>query len=248
MEATRSIIRILTLLVALGVLVGAGLWYYQHSAREREIRRLEQEKRQLEQIIDRITTERRLAEVLVTDTKVVSGVRETRLLFVEYARDQKTALVPREFTIRGEMAHVDAMVVKFERGLVFAGDKLKGSSIALFTKIYGDKEAPEQGAVIDSPGSVPAVYAGADPAAAEFEKTLWTNFWRLAEEEAFRVQHGVRLAHGQGVWWPPKPGFLYTLTIEADGGINLATEPIRGIYSEALRAKAQTQPAAKEPR
>jgi len=241
MEAAKTLIRILTLLVLLGLLAGAGLWYYQYTARERAIHKLEEEKRQLEQIIQRITTERRLAEVLVQETKMVDGVRETRLLFVQYARDQKTALVPREFVVRGEAVHVDAMVVKFDRSFVFAGDKLKGCSIALFTKIYGDHQTPEAGSTIDTPGAPPAVYAGADPAAAAFEAKLWKDFWRLAEDENFRKENSVRVAYGDGKWWLPKPGVLYTLTIEPDGDISLNSEAMRGIYSEAIKRNA-TQP------
>lgn len=245
MEATKTLVRILTLLVLVGLLAGAGFWYYHYTARERQIRKLEEEKRHLEQIIQRITTERRLAEVIVTGSSLVDGVRETRLLFVEYARDQKTSMVPREFIVRGEMVHVDAMVIKFDRSFVFADDKLKGCSIALFTKIYGDSEPPEKAQTIDAPGAIPPIYAGADPAAAEFEQKLWQNFWKLFTDEAFRKEHGVRTAYGDGKWWKPEEGFLYTLSITADGGVTMPPpEPIRAIYREALknRAGAATRP------
>jgi hypothetical protein len=243
MEATRNIIRLLTLLVVLGLMVIGGVWYYQYTSTQRQVRKLEEEKRLLQVIIERITSERRLAEVIVTDQKKVGGVLHTTLLFVEYARDQKTAMVPREFTVTGEMTHVDAMVIKFDRDFVFKGDPLRGCSVALFTKIFGDHQSPEQGSSIDAPGSIPPIYQGADPAAAAFEGKLWKSFWRLAEDEAYRKQNGVRVAHGDGKWWPAKPDFLYTLTIEADGGISLKTEPIKGIYVEALKRRASTQTA-----
>ena len=243
MEGMRNIIRLLTLLVVLCLMVIGGVWYYQYTSTQRQLLKLQEEKRLLQQVIERITSERRLAEVIVTDQKMIAGVLHTTMLFVEYARDQKTAMVPREFTVTGETAHVDAMVIKFDRDFVFKADPLRGCSVALFTKIFGDHQSPEQGSSIDSPGAIPPIYQGADPAAAEFEAKLWKSFWRLAEDESYRKEHGVRLAHGNGVWWPPKPDFLYTVTIETDGGVSLKTEPIKGIYVEALKRRASTQSA-----
>lgn len=243
MEGMRNIIRLLTLLVVLCLMVIGGVWYYQYTSSQRQLLKLQEEKRLLQQVIERVTSERRLAEVIVTDQKTIAGVLHTTMLFVEYARDQKTAMVSREFTVTGEMAHLDAMVIKFDRDFVFKGDPLRGCSVALFTKIFGDHQSPEQGSDIDAPGAIPPIYQGADPAAAEFEAKLWKSFWRLAEDEPYRKEHGVRVAHGNGVWWPPKADFLYTVTIETDGGISLKTEPIKGIYVEALKHRASTQSA-----
>ena len=67
---------------------------------------------------------------------------------------------------------------------------------------------------------------------------LWKNFWKLADDAAYREQMGVRVAQGEGVWRPFEPGNLYTLTLESNGGLNITSEPVKGIYKELLHEHA----------
>jgi hypothetical protein len=91
--------------------------------------------------------------------------------------------------------------------------------------------------MIDTPGEVPDIYHGTDPRVGEFEKGLWKDFWRLASDANYRNEIGVRVANGQGVWGPFEPDKLYTITLESDGGLNIASEPLKGIYREALKRR-----------
>lgn len=212
-----------------------GIWtYYKQASGAHRIAQLEEEKRLRDEIIARLTSERRVAEMLVTDQKHVGGVKTTTLLFVETARDGKTPLVPKSFTIRGENVHLDAMVIKFDHELVKQDDPLRGKSIALFTRIYGDATAPDQGESIDPVGAIPVVYRGADPRVSEFELGLWRDFWKLAYDEELRKQRGVRTVVGQGIWEPVRKNVLYTLTLETDGGLSLNRSPVPELYRQAL--------------
>jgi hypothetical protein len=195
--------------------------------------------KQLEQVVQRLSDEKRVAEIIVTSDSVVNNVPHKTLLFVEYARDG-TSLPPRSFDIEGQMVHVDAMVIKFERHFVSENDPFRGHSIALFTKIYGDHQSPEQAEMIDSPGKIPDIYRGADPRVEPFEQNLWNDFWRLYEDEDYRREKGVRASSGQGVWGPFERDKLYTITLEADGGLSLTSAPLRAIYREALREHEHT--------
>jgi hypothetical protein len=71
----------------------------------------------------------------------------------------------------------------------------------------------------------------------KFDIELWRDFWKLAEDPRFRQEKGVRVANGQGLWGPFEADKLYTITIESDGGLNMASEPLKGIYREALKRK-----------
>jgi hypothetical protein len=224
----------LGLLVVVGI-VGISIYQSQFAARQ-EIERLEIRNEQLQQVVERLSTERRVAEILVTEQKDVGGVLHTTLLFVESARDG-TTLAPKSFTIEGKVAHVDAQVIQFERDFVKENDPLRGHSIALFTRLYGDRQPPEQAFPLDEPGKMPDIYRGADPRVSHFEQELWQNFWRLTHDEPYRQQYGVRLADGKGVWGMFEPGKLYTLTLESDGGLNLHVAPLKGIYREALKPR-----------
>lgn len=238
--------RLTWIVVAVAVLAGISYWTYRYSENERRIRKLEEEKQRLQQIVQRITSQKRIAEMMLTGRRVEQGVPMMDMLFVEYARDENTPASIRRFTVTGDKVHVDAQVIQFERSFVYDGDPLRGVSVALFTRIYGDKTAPEKGEPIDPAGAIPAVYKGADPDAAAFETKLWSDFWRLLEDSQYAKEHGVRIAQGEGVWWPPKEGKLYTLSIAAAGGIELKSEQVKGIYLEAMRKLApapDTQPA-----
>lgn len=231
----------ITKLISLATVVTIGvvliLFYRDHSAVERKTAELMDQNRALELVVDRLTDERRVAEMLVTKQTVVNGIPQTTLLFEEYGKN-RSALPPKLFTILGNQVHVDAMVIKFERDFVKKNDPLRGHSLALFTRIYGNHQSPDDGFMIDAPGQIPNYYQGADPRVSSFELDLWNNFWKLAREPDYRQKMGVRVSNGQSVWWPCDPDQLYTLTIEADGGLNVSTQPIQGIYREALKQKA----------
>jgi hypothetical protein len=126
----------LMLLVLSGSL---GLWIYQERfSSSVEVARLQRKNEMLQQVVQRLGDEKRVAELLVTEQKNdSSGNLQTTLLFVEYTRGGES-LPPKLFTIEGKRAHVDAMVIKFDQHFVAEGDPLRGHSIALFTKIYGD--------------------------------------------------------------------------------------------------------------
>jgi hypothetical protein len=223
-----------------------GVVYYQHSvSNEKKVEKLQDEKRQLEQVVTRLEHEKRVADVLVSRQETNDqGVLETTLLFVEYDK-AGNALPAKSFTIEGNTAHIDAMVIKFDHDFVAQSDPLRGHSLALFTKIYGDRQAPAEAAMIDPPGKIPDIYRGADPVVSQFELDLWKDFWKLYEDENYRKAKGVRALGGHGVWGPFLPDKLYTITIESDGGLNMTSEPLKGIYRAALlqRAGATTTPA-----
>lgn len=233
----RTLAKTLFVLV-LGFGGAVGLYLYQqHNSAAHEIARLAQQKQELEHFVQRLSSEKRVADVIVSKIESIGGVRNTTLLFVEYDKSGQ-ALPAKTITVQGGFVHFDALVIKFDRDFVQRNDPLKGHSIALFTRVYGDHQAPEQAAAIDPPGAVPEVYRDADPKMMRFETSLWKDFWRLAEDQAFRSGFGVRVANGQGVWGPLEPNRLYTLTLESSGGLNLHSQPMRGIYREALKQAA----------
>ena len=235
-------------LMAVGVLavVGAVALYAYHdfsatsrkmAALEKEKARLEEQKSRLQEVVRHLGSEKRVAEVLVTDqTTDPAGKTTTTLLFVEYAHDG-SALTPKTFTIEGKTAHIDALVVKFDGKFVEDKDPLRGHSVALFYRLFGDHQNPADAHPIDAPGSVPDVYRGAnlDPQTRAFEQELWKNFWRLVDDPRYRDSMGVRVAQGESPWTRFEKDRLYTISIESDGGLNLTSEPLKGIYREALK-------------
>jgi len=207
-----------------------------------EVRRLQEQKRLLEQIISRLTAERRVAEIVVVEqTRRGSEVESTTLMFLESTADGGR-LPPRFFTIKGDRAHIDALVIKFERDFVQKDDPLRGRSIVLFYRVFGEQQTPAEGFPIDEPGRPPQVYrAGApqSPEAAALEAELWANFWRLADDAKYREEKGVRVAQGESPWTQFRPDRIYTLTLESAGGLNLVARPMDGLFRQYLEALKQ---------
>ncbi len=242
----RALIRsVVTLSLSLGLAIG-GWWWWHARSDEAQIaqleamnRQLEVQKQQLEQVVTRLGEGKRVADILVTDrTQSASGAVTTSLMFVEYDR-AGAPMPPRQFQIAGEIAHVDAMVIEFSRDQVVKNDPLRGHSIALFTRIFGEHDAPSSAERIDTPGKIPAFYQSTDPTLANFEQRLWGTFWRLESDESLRKEMGVKVAIGKGVWGPFAPDTLYTITLTPDGNLSRTSEPIRGVYQQYIQALKQ---------
>ena len=90
-------LRSLSKLFGLFVMVIAGsiavYLYATHSSTEQRLHEVEQKNQQLNQIVTRLSDEKRVAEVLVTDQKTIDGVLNTTLLFVEYGKNGFAARV-----------------------------------------------------------------------------------------------------------------------------------------------------------
>lgn len=232
-------------LVLSGLVLGGSitLWQFEskwsQDARQRQaIRQLEQQKHQLEQYVARLTNEKRVAEMVVSEqVKTGSVIESTTLLFVEYGRDGKQ-LPPRFFTIKGNVAHVDALVIKFEKDFIKNEDPLRGHSLVLFYRLFGDYQAPSEGYRIDPPGVVPDIYrSDTDSNAVQaFEAELWQNFWKLADDPKYRQEKGVLVAMGEGPWTYFYPDKVYQLTLEAAGGLSITSRPMDGIWKEYRQA------------
>jgi hypothetical protein len=236
MQMLRAVAKLagLALLIIAGT---AGLyWYTAHDQTQQQLHDALAKNQQLQQIIQRIGDEKRVADVLVTEQKLVNGIPETTLLFVETARDGHT-LPPKCFKIKGRMIHVSAQIIRFDPQLVKEGDPLRGHSIALFTSIYGDQEKPADAQLIDAPDQIPDAYRGADPRVSKFELSLWQDFWKLFQDENYRKEKGVIATFGQDVWGPFEPDKLYTITLQANGALSLTSSPLKSIYREALKQR-----------
>jgi hypothetical protein len=105
----------LALLSAMILVGGYGLYRYERTRLvelryQQEIAEQKERNRQLQEFIKRLTSERRVAEIVVMgQTKKAGAVESTTLLFVEALKDG-ARLPPRFFTIKGDKAHIDALV------------------------------------------------------------------------------------------------------------------------------------------
>ena len=239
----RNLIRSAILIVTI-VAGWAGIQFYEKTshegqlAKKDEIIKQEQLKNEmLRGVVKRFQTDKRVARLIVTDQTTENGQTWTTLLFGEYGRDGSTYVDGSEkrFVIEGKGAHLDAYVIEFDGKYVEENEPLRGHSIALFKRIFGDKQTPEGGFTIDSPGEIPDIYKGADPRLADMEKKLWKEFWRLADDAEFRKEWGVKLAYGSsGFREEFKKGYIYTIVLSPNGGLKMTAEKMDPMIEKAL--------------
>jgi outer membrane murein-binding lipoprotein Lpp len=147
----------------------------------------------------------------------------TRLRFVEVGDEGRPLAPPRELTIAGDIVHVDAWVVKFDDRYVEQGDPLRGTSLCLFRRIYGEYQEPSEGFELDPYGSRPVAYEQGGEMN-DLEREIWENFWVYATDARRRQASGVRAAEGEAKYTRLVPGVRYLLELRASGGLTIRTE------------------------
>lgn len=251
MAGPTSIINALSKLSAIAVLGVIGVvgvkFYWSQTQTQRTIEALETQNAEYKDVITRLGSERRMADLVVSaQSRRPDGKLETSLMMVEYTKAGEP-LPPRSFTVLGERVHIDALVVKFDAQAIQKADALRGHAFLLFEKIYGDAQAPADASRIDTATEVPeSLREGIDPGLSDaerrkvrdFELSLWKQFWQLSADESLRQQYGVRAAHGGGVFQAFTPGNRYTVTLQADGNITLYNEPLPELLTAAMKRPA----------
>jgi hypothetical protein len=199
--------------LAIAVAIAAGLWYVFQSYWENRI---------LKQIIDRLTADSRVAEVMVTAVSKdsASDKQLTTIKFLEYDTNMKP-LEPRYFTFRSDIIQFQSMVIRFADDYVKYGDKLRGKSAYVFWKVFalGDSNSAEV-FEINKADDVPSGYEIA-ATKSEFEKKLWHDFWQYALEQDKAKEMGIKNAQIEAPGTKFVPGKLYTIKIEHDGGLRI---------------------------
>ena len=116
--------------------------------------------------------------------------------------------------------YVDAWVVKYLDRFVEKGDPVRGTSICLFKRLFGEYQEPSEGFVLDPVGSRPAAYSrgGEMP---EFEREIWRQFWDFANDPEKAEQAGIRAAHGEAPFIKLRPGKAYLIKLRSSGGLSI---------------------------
>lgn len=230
--------------MAVIAIVASSFWPRQDQQAIQELRRqnarLEAEKQELQKVVTRLDVENRVAEVeiLQQHRDEAGRVTQTVVGFTELDRDGN----PQEqkvFGIPGDVPHFDALVIKFESDYVKQGDALRGKSLALFRRIYGETQAPVDGYWLDATDDVPDVYRVTDEPS-DFERRLWRDFWSYASDREKARGAGVRVAQGEAVYAPVREGERWTLTLEGDGGLNLIKTGEAATPSSVAQRRSRT--------
>ncbi len=199
---------------------------------QEQIGRLEKDLEAKQREIERLSTANRLLkvdhrlariDVLSQEGSADDGTLKTTFKFVEVDDQGQPIDEPRTFTIAGDVVYIDSWVVKFTDEFVELGDPLRGTSLCLLRRVFGEKQQPAEGFAIDSEDRRPAPYRTDGPPS-ELEQEIWSRFWFYATNSKEAQEKGIRAAHGVAPSMKLIPGKRYRLELRSTGGLTFKCE------------------------
>ena len=179
---------------------------------------LEEEKSQMVVYVDRLSAARRVAQVNVLQQRTDDGGRVLTTLLWQELAPNGTIGRPLSLEVVGTLVYFEAFVLKFEHRHVGTGDQERGSSLALFRRVFGDMQAPDSVSQFDR-ASRPVLEETEE--VKKLHERLWSRFWDLVDDPQLAAEYGVRIAQCEAPAVPLKAGQIWELTIDAAGGLNL---------------------------
>ena len=108
-------------------------------------------------------------------------------------------------------------------GLAEAVDALRGSSVALFKRVFSENQAPNEGVQLDQPRTHPLPHRG-DQLPDPFYDDLWGRFWDYANDPELAASKGVRAIHGEAPSIELREGKTYRIELRSSGGLSIKVE------------------------
>ncbi len=196
---------------------------------ESEVGRLNEEVAKRELQLKFLRERRRVArvdQVTRMPDATVPGGAYTSFRFQEMKSDGAPAGPAQSFTIMGDIAYFEALVVKFDDSFVERNDLLKGSSLLLFRRVFGEHQAPADGFPLDAANQRPNGYEDRAEDGSPFYRDLWSRFWEYALEPDVAREAGVRAMHGEAPFIKLVPGREYEIELRSSEGLILRTLPL----------------------
>lgn len=180
----------------------------------------------LQKVIERLSADSRIAEILVTGVKTDPKTQKTytTIKFLEYDTKQNP-LHPKYFIFSGNTIQLQSLVIRFDDFYIKRGHPLKGKSAYIFMKAFALNNGAAQVYEINNINEIPSGYK-IEGSGSAFERSLWKKFWEYAlkPEEAKRM--GIKNAQIEAPGTRFIPGMLYTVKIEHDGGMRIDAKPL----------------------
>lgn len=216
--------------IGLGIVMGAGAFFTLSDVfsgntelLESRITELEQELQTRELQLDFLRARKRVARVEVLGQEErpdQPGGMSTRLRFYEVGPDGQALNGGQELEIAGDTAYFEALIIKFDDDFVANNDLIKGSSLLLFRRIFGEYQAPSDGFPLDAVGQYPQSYSP-EHADDSFHRDLWARFWEYALNPSVVRESGVRAMHGEAPFIKLEPGHNFELELRSSGGLTI---------------------------
>jgi hypothetical protein len=158
----------------------------------------------------------------------------TKIEFVDINDQGQPIGKPKTFDIKGDMIYVDYLTVNFEDKYIEKSAIDRGTSIALFQRIFGEHQEPAKGFQLDTVGTRPTAYARGTQMS-DFEKKIWDDFWLIANDNNRAKELGIDAMQGKAVAIRAQSGKSYEIKLRSTGDITI--RPIEPNAPSAAGAK-----------
>lgn len=220
-------IRLLVGAVALGssaVLVAFTLSRQEVRQLNQKIDSLESERTELIEYARRLSASRRVAQIDVLHQRGGADGRVVTTLVWQEIGPSGILGKPVALEVFGQQVYFEALVIKFEPGLIGGGDPERGASLAMFHRIFGEQQAPESAPQLDRLSRPPLE----DPRTSHpLHDKLWGMFWELVDRPDQAAQLGVRVAQCEAPAVRVKENEVWELRLDALGSLNLRKIGVR---------------------
>jgi len=214
-QSGKIIARVALLAVVVTAAVLGVAFYFSSSS----IHSLLTENHQLNKAIRNLTEERQIGfATLASRSRNARGEQESLVRFVQTVPGKPNEIVSEElFVVVGEVIHFDALIVKFSDDFVKDG---KGRALYLWRRIYGDNQAPAEGALIQSPDQVPERYRAISQSLRLKDQSIfWNAIWELANDPQQLSRYGITAVFGNAIYTKMEPDRVYLFKISPTGQI-----------------------------
>ena len=143
--------------------------------------------------------------------------------FVELGPEGEPVGEPRVIPIVGKRLYVEGLVIKFEDSYVEGGDLLRGSSVAILQRAWGEDQPASEGTPLDTPRMHP-LPGQDDDVGHPFYEDLWERFWDYANDPKAAAEKGVRAMHAEAPSIELRAGRTYRVELRASGGLSIRAE------------------------
>lgn len=212
MKTIQYIYKILVLLV----IVSAGVFFWAHFTTDKTIEDLLNENEELKTAIANLSQEDKIGYAKVIFQETRDGQLFTKILFVEAdPQDFTKQVLRKEYEIQGDVIHFDTLIVTFGDKLVMDG---KERAMYLWRRVYGEKQAPEEGFPIETVGQPSPRYRQlCEKLSIEDRQLFWDEIWQLSNNPKRLENLGIKAVYGNAVYRQLKPGLIYIFKVSSTG-------------------------------
>ncbi len=213
-----SVIKAVVTLAVLAAVGTGGMVAWRQIFTNRTIEELLTENADLKQAITHLSEETQIGYAKVVSQDMRDGRLFTRLMFVETRPNEPLEpVLKKEYEVEGDIAHFDALIVKFGQERVMDG---REKALYLWRRIYGEQQSPETGLAINEEGQEPARYSDlCEKLSLEDRDLFWTHIWTLSNDPNHLLDLGVQAIYGNAVYHKLQPGLIYVFKIDNTGSL-----------------------------